>query len=463
MCAALTHRSSPTFSPSSSLNNFNRSVLSHASKKISSGSLVKSSETSAIDISSLEDNIDRRDSSFETIPPSSSSILHDEFLQYVQESGIEGIATEAGIVQNGEIPVLREYTGLADTSSLESNASIESQQASSSSPSWLGNRGFRKRKSDDHFSGLVPANIQTNGLSTISTSGVFSMRHPNSSRSLLLNTGSDMIENFSFETTGSVGLIASDSSAGKRRKRVGQRGSISSAEEKFSKGLRHFSLKVCEKVEKKKNTTYNEVADELVQEMESGTNIGDKQSPTMDQKNIRRRVYDALNVLMATNIITKEKKEIKWVGLPANARQELHSLEAERIARIDCVNRKRMDYNELLAQYTAYRNLLERNTHRFIGSESKIFLPFIIVNTKSQTIIECEVADNRSAYFFNFSMPFEIHDDAEILKRMGMMQTTLSNPSEENNVVEFSEGSEMICTSDRETARFEEENHIQNS
>jgi len=202
MCAALTHRSSPTFSPSSSLNNFNRSVLSHASEKISSGSLVKSSETSAIDISSLEDNIDRRDSSFETIPPSSSSILHDEFLQYVQESGIEGIATEAGIVQNGEIPVLREYTvGLADTSSLESNASIESQQASSSSPSWLGNRGFRKRKSDDHFSGLVPANIQTNGLSTISTSGVFSMRHPNSSRSLLLNTGSDMIENFSFETT----------------------------------------------------------------------------------------------------------------------------------------------------------------------------------------------------------------------------------------------------------------------
>jgi hypothetical protein len=35
-------------------------------------------------------------------------------------------------------------------------------------------------------------------------------------------------------------------------------------------------------------------------------------------------------------------------------------------------------------------------------------------------VIECEVADDRSAYFFNFSMPFEIHDDSEILKRMGL-------------------------------------------
>lgn len=41
-----------------------------------------------------------------------------------------------------------------------------------------------------------------------------------------------------------------------------------------------------------------------------------------DQKNIRRRVYDALNVLMAMNIIAKDKKNIEWVGLPTNSAQE---------------------------------------------------------------------------------------------------------------------------------------------
>jgi len=43
-------------------------------------------------------------------------------------------------------------------------------------------------------------------------------------------------------------------------------------------------------------------------------------SPTgvaFDEKNIRRRVYDALNVLMAINVIRKEKKNIQWCGLAA--------------------------------------------------------------------------------------------------------------------------------------------------
>lgn len=33
-------------------------------------------------------------------------------------------------------------------------------------------------------------------------------------------------------------------------------------------------------------------------------------------------------------------------------------------------------------------------------------------------MIECEVNETRSAYFFSFRQPFEIHDDSEILKRM---------------------------------------------
>lgn len=36
--------------------------------------------------------------------------------------------------------------------------------------------------------------------------------------------------------------------------------------DKNGKGLRHFSMKVCEKVQRKGTTSYNEVADELVSE-----------------------------------------------------------------------------------------------------------------------------------------------------------------------------------------------------
>ena len=56
--------------------------------------------------------------------------------------------------------------------------------------------------------------------------------------------------------------------------------------------LRHFSLKVCEKVEQMQVTTYQRVADELVKELCGG--IAEPGGETMDERNIRRREYDAL-------------------------------------------------------------------------------------------------------------------------------------------------------------------------
>jgi hypothetical protein len=72
---------------------------------------------------------------------------------------------------------------------------------------------------------------------------------------------------------------------------------------------------VCEKVESKGTTSYNEVADELVAELKDGTM---EDGICYDEKNIRRRVYDAINVLMALDIIAKEKKAIIWKGFPAS-------------------------------------------------------------------------------------------------------------------------------------------------
>ncbi|KAI7879197.1 hypothetical protein K492DRAFT_178927 [Lichtheimia hyalospora FSU 10163] len=80
-----------------------------------------------------------------------------------------------------------------------------------------------------------------------------------------------------------------------------------------TKGLRHFSKLVSDKVAERGVTTYNEVADELAADIRASK----KQRHGYDQKNIRRRVYDALNVLMAMDIIAKDKKEIRWLGIPA--------------------------------------------------------------------------------------------------------------------------------------------------
>ncbi|XP_072361921.1 transcription factor Dp-1-like isoform X4 [Scyliorhinus torazame] len=213
---------------------------------------------------------------------------------------------------------------------------------------------------------------------------------------------------------------ASDSSpwsTGKRNKKG----------EKNGKGLRHFSMKVCEKVQQKGTTTYNEVADELVAEF-SNTNNQESGSDEQgyDQKNIRRRVYDALNVLMAMNIISKEKKEIKWIGLPTNSAQECQNLEMEKRKKMETIKQKQSQLKELLLQQIAFKNLVQRNrlveqqSGRVPPPNTAIQLPFILVNTSKKTIIDCSISPDKFEYFFNFDNTFEIHDDIEILKRMRM-------------------------------------------
>ncbi|XP_023605372.1 transcription factor Dp-2 isoform X7 [Myotis lucifugus] len=188
-------------------------------------------------------------------------------------------------------------------------------------------------------------------------------------------------------------FIDSDFSESKRSKKGDKNG----------KGLRHFSMKVCEKVQRKGTTSYNEVADELVSEFTNSNNHLAADSQAYDQKNIRRRVYDALNVLMAMNIISKEKKEIKWIGLPTNSAQECQNLEQ-----------------------IAFKNLVQRNRQNEQQNQgppalnSTIQLPFIIINTSRKTVIDCSISSDKFEYLFNFDNTFEIHDDIEVLKRMGM-------------------------------------------
>uniref|UniRef100_A0A6Q2WVV6 Transcription factor n=1 Tax=Esox lucius TaxID=8010 RepID=A0A6Q2WVV6_ESOLU len=207
---------------------------------------------------------------------------------------------------------------------------------------------------------------------------------------------------------------------------TGKRGTGKKAD-KNGKGLRHFSMKVCEKVQKKGVTTYNEVADELVAEFSAGdTLLSPGDSHSYDQKNIRRRVYDALNVLMAMNIISKEKKEIKWIGLPTNSAQECQNLEVERQRRLERIKQKQGQLQELILQQIAFKRLVQRNraaeqhAGRAPPPNSVINLPFIIVNTSKRTVIDCSISNDKFEYLFNFDNMFEIHDDIEVLKRMGM-------------------------------------------
>lgn len=95
-------------------------------------------------------------------------------------------------------------------------------------------------------------------------------------------------------------------------------------------------------------------------------------------------------------------------------------------SRKERLDKKRLHLQELLTQQISFKNLVKRNRQPPSTSEEpppeadQIPLPFIIVNSRKETVIDCEMAEDKQEIFFNFSAPFEIHDDNEILKRMDM-------------------------------------------
>ncbi|CAK9293597.1 unnamed protein product [Gordionus sp. m RMFG-2023] len=220
-------------------------------------------------------------------------------------------------------------------------------------------------------------------------------------------------------------------------------GRRSTPTDRAGKGLRHFSMKVCEKVHRKGVTTYNEVADELVAEFALSSVINQHHSNSSmaayDHKNIRRRVYDALNVLMAMNIISKEKKEIRWIGLPTNSMQECSNMMKEKERRIEQIKEKQSELNKLLLKQIALKNLIERNKTVHISNnktlkiqessfpsnsplitQPSLFLPFILINTDKSTIIDCNISNDKCEYYFNFNNAFEVIEDFQIMKKLDL-------------------------------------------
>lgn len=228
--------------------------------------------------------------------------------------------------------------------------------------------------------------------------------------------------------------------------------SVPPPEDNKTRGLRHFSLRVCKKVEQKQRTTYNEVADELVLELmanresdDSDTDIqskdsynrgntGKKSNASIDEKNIRRRVYDALNVLMAMDIISKNKKDIIWQGFPNQSNDDVEGLQKERDTLLKKIESKKACLHELLVQNICFRNLVKRNRALESVSSSlgpnpsppavkdsiRIPLPFIVIQTSPKARVQCEMNEECTDVVFDFDMPFQIHDDNEVLQRAGL-------------------------------------------
>uniref|UniRef100_A0A8C7U0Q6 Uncharacterized protein n=1 Tax=Oncorhynchus mykiss TaxID=8022 RepID=A0A8C7U0Q6_ONCMY len=189
---------------------------------------------------------------------------------------------------------------------------------------------------------------------------------------------------------------------------------------KNGKGLSHFSMKACAKVQKKGNTSYNEVADELVAEFTHSTTVMTTDSQVYDQKNIRRRienVYVRINVFeVCIDKISCSNNVFKtvWIGVF----ESLHFR----------TNGRLMEHRR---QKISFKNLVQRNKASEASSlalppsSSVIQLPFIFLNTDVRTVIDCSTSSDK------YVSPQCLHPH----KRMGLSLDLESGKCTADNLV----------------------------
>ena len=241
-----------------------------------------------------------------------------------------------------------------------------------------------------------------------------------------------------------------------------------SAQATAEQSLRRFSSKVCQVVQSLGSTSYLEVADKCVMEF-LGTDTDEAEA-----KNIRRRVYDALNVLEALEIISKEKKQVQWHGFPqASSATEAHFLIQQREEQARRVESKEAKLRMLIGQMAAFKQLVRKNQEterqqqgstaiaaaeqgggsdvgggsaaegssaaaagsapppqeeeeegdsaaKATEAEQRIYMPFLVVQTQTPSNIDCASSDDRTQVALTFEHPFSVHDDAEVLRGLGL-------------------------------------------
>ncbi|XP_018443980.1 transcription factor-like protein DPA isoform X1 [Raphanus sativus] len=228
-------------------------------------------------------------------------------------------------------------------------------------------------------------------------------------------------------------------------------------------GLRQFSVMVCQKLEAKKITTYKEVADEIISDFATIKQNAEKplNDNEYNEKNIRRRVYDALNVFMALDIIARDKKEIRWKGLPITCKKDVEEvksyLQMDRNKIMNSVQKKAAFLKELREKVSSLESLMSRNKEMVVktqGPAEGFTLPFILLETNPHAVVEIEISEDMQLVHLDFnSTPFSVHDDAYILKLMQehklqqqqQQQNRVSSPSSTHQHSSSAHSSSSSC------------------
>lgn len=201
-------------------------------------------------------------------------------------------------------------------------------------------------------------------------------------------------------------------------------------------GLKEISKRVMEIIKHNGQTTYREISDQIVNEI--------NEKSIKDEKNIRRRIYDSLNVMKSMKLFKKDKKDktIRWNyeqefdPLNENEDREDDTQKPNNDEKIDYKNNSNLitelkkenkDKKEKIALLTqelkGLKNVLERNRrdNEIIAENKKIYFPFLMIEfpTNKDPKVNVALNEEKTSAHIGFDEADGLYGDLDCVSKIG--------------------------------------------
>ncbi|KAK8813274.1 hypothetical protein WA158_002866 [Blastocystis sp. Blastoise] len=191
-------------------------------------------------------------------------------------------------------------------------------------------------------------------------------------------------------------------------------------------GLRHCSQLVALRLKQMKEIPYNEFSIKLIAEIQS--TLG-KCKRVESHKNIRRRIYDSINVLIALNVVEKTKdKLLIWKGFHNESDYKHQKLltsisyEKQKLQQLNSKILVQMLYRRLLQRHLyeqekKYKNMDSISLEKRKSMTSIQDIPCLFLTTSQNNDIDCEITNDNKTFYFHSDTHCVYYNDMDILLR----------------------------------------------
>ena len=196
-------------------------------------------------------------------------------------------------------------------------------------------------------------------------------------------------------------------------------------------GLKEISKRVMEIIKQSGQTTYKAISDQIVNEI--------NEKSAKDEKNIRRRIYDSLNVMKSMKLFHRDKnsKNIMW-----NYDQEYDPLneienknegdeknnefkeDSKNIIELKkAIKEKREKCSLLNKELIGLKNVLERNHKEDanVPENNKLYFPFIVIEFQNNKEPKINIAlnENQTKAHLGFDEADAMYGDLDMVSKIG--------------------------------------------